>query len=97
VTDHAPVAMAVFDGGLRIVPASVKRLPKAPDAIPDLRPSDWKTCDRFPEDPESVKAAHPAMRERGLKPNELMGLHFDGNGEFQVSRELIENPITPMP
>jgi hypothetical protein len=46
VTDHAPVAMAVFDGGLRIVPAFVKRLPKARDAIPDLRPSDWKTCGR---------------------------------------------------
>jgi hypothetical protein len=50
--------------------------------------------DSFPQDPDLVKAIHPVTRQQGLKLIELMGLSFDGDGEFQVSRELVEAPST---
>lgn len=44
--------------------------------------------DAFPRDPEIV-AVHPISREQGMKLIGMMGLDFDGDGEFHVSRELV--------
>jgi hypothetical protein len=43
----------------------------------------------FPEDPELV-AVHPVTREQGIKLIEMMGFQYDGDGEFQISRELVD-------
>ena len=43
--------------------------------------------DAFPEDPEIV-AVHPIPCEQGMKLIAMMGLDFDGDGEFHVSREM---------
>jgi hypothetical protein len=55
--------------------------------------------DAFPEDPELIKAIHSLTREHGMKLIELMDLRFDGDGdgEFQVSRELVEDPTPHVP
>jgi hypothetical protein len=45
--------------------------------------------DAFPEDPDIV-AVHPLTREQGMRLIEMMGLQFDGDGEFQISRELVD-------
>lgn len=48
--------------------------------------------DAFPEDPEIV-AVHPIPREQGMKLIGMMGLDFDGDGEFHVSRELVSEDL----
>lgn len=53
-------------------------------------------CDAFPEDPEVI-AVHPITREQGMKLIGMMGLRFDGDGEFQISRERVEDPIGGAP
>ena len=45
--------------------------------------------DAFPEDPDLV-TAHPITREQGIKLIGMMGLRFEGDGEIQISRELID-------
>lgn len=49
--------------------------------------------DAFPEDPDMI-AVHPVSREQGMKLIEMMGLYFDGVGEFQISREMVDDPET---
>lgn len=41
----------------------------------------------FPDDPKLI-VVHPIPREQGLKLIGMMGLNFDGDGDFQLSREL---------
>jgi hypothetical protein len=45
--------------------------------------------DAFPEDPELI-TAHPISREQGIKLISMLGLRFEGDGEFQVSREIVD-------
>lgn len=52
--------------------------------------------DAFPDDPEMV-VVHPISREQGIKLIEMMGKRFDGDGEFQISRELVDDPSLPIP
>lgn len=47
--------------------------------------------DAFPEDPDMI-VVHPVSREQGMKLIEVMGLRFDGDGEFQISREMVDDP-----
>lgn len=46
-------------------------------------------ADAFPEDPELV-VVHPITREQVLKLIDMMGLRFEGDGEFQISRERVD-------
>jgi hypothetical protein len=52
--------------------------------------------DAFPEDPEMI-AVHLLSRVQGMELIALMGLRFDGDGEFQVSREFVEDPTPHAP
>jgi hypothetical protein len=52
--------------------------------------------DAFPADPEAM-TAHPISVEAGRKLLSMMGLHFAGVGEFQVSREYIRRPTVQVP
>ncbi|MGY3582422.1 hypothetical protein ACVIGB_000654 [Bradyrhizobium sp. USDA 4341] len=45
--------------------------------------------DSFPEDPEMI-AVHPITRDQGMKLIDMMGFKFEGDGEFQISRELVD-------
>ncbi|AWO92693.1 MULTISPECIES: hypothetical protein [Bradyrhizobium] len=46
----------------------------------------------FPEDPEPM-AAYPVSAEHGRALLGTMGLRFDGEGEFQVSREPVKMAV----
>lgn len=43
----------------------------------------------FPEDPQLI-GVHPIPREQGMKLIALMGLRFEGDGEFHVNRESVQ-------
>jgi hypothetical protein len=45
--------------------------------------------DAFPEDPDII-AVHPITHEQGLRLIEMMGLRFEGDGEFHISREIVD-------
>jgi hypothetical protein len=45
--------------------------------------------DAFPGDPDII-AVHPITRDQGIRLIEMMGLRFEGDGEFQISREIAD-------
>jgi hypothetical protein len=45
--------------------------------------------DAFPGDSDII-AVHPITRDQGIRLIEMMGLRFEGDGEFQISREIAD-------